>query len=151
MLVWLSVSIEGQTCICQLMPLPLTVSCFSKIQLGLPFWYWLTRVVPDKGPLNGCVCAGVCVSGGTPIGGSAHCTPLGHSPQTPSQHDLLHPPLRTRSNPVKGVDAQRRAAFLIEFAGLLRWSLDRSTKYRDFLSLSLFHALSSSLIRLSCR
>ena len=20
------------------------------------FWYWLTRVVPDKGPLNGCVC-----------------------------------------------------------------------------------------------
>ena len=25
----------------------------------LPFWYWLTRVVPEKGPLNGCVC--VCV------------------------------------------------------------------------------------------
>ena len=23
---------------------------------GLPFWYRLTRVVPDKGPLNGCVC-----------------------------------------------------------------------------------------------
>ena len=40
----------------QLMPLPLTVSCFSKIQIGLPFWYRLTRVVPDKGPLNGCVC-----------------------------------------------------------------------------------------------
>ena len=40
----------------QLMPLPLTVSCFSKIQIGLPFWYWLTRVVPDKGPSNGCVC-----------------------------------------------------------------------------------------------
>ena len=39
----------------QLMPLPLTVSCFSKIQTGLPFWYWLTWVVPDKGPLNGCV------------------------------------------------------------------------------------------------
>jgi len=37
----------------QLMPLPLTDSCFSKIQLGLTFWYWLTRVVPDKGPLNG--------------------------------------------------------------------------------------------------
>jgi len=43
----------------QLMPLPLTVSCFSKIQIGLPFWYWLTRVVPVKGSLNGCVC--VCV------------------------------------------------------------------------------------------
>ena len=36
----------------QLMPLPLTVSCFSKIQIG----YRLTRVVPDKGPLNRCVC-----------------------------------------------------------------------------------------------
>jgi len=22
----------------------------------LPFWYWLTRVVPDKEPLNVCVC-----------------------------------------------------------------------------------------------
>ena len=41
----------------QQMPLPLTVSCFSKIQIGLPFWYWLTRVVLDKGPLNMCVCA----------------------------------------------------------------------------------------------
>ena len=38
----------------QLMPLPLTVSCFSKIKMVLPFWYRLTRVVPDKGPLNGC-------------------------------------------------------------------------------------------------
>ena len=45
----------------QLMPLPLTVSCFSKIQIGLPFWYRLTWVVPDKGPLNGCVCVCVCV------------------------------------------------------------------------------------------
>jgi len=40
----------------RLMPLPLTVSCFSKIQISLPFWYRLTRVVPEKGPLNGCVC-----------------------------------------------------------------------------------------------
>ena len=46
----------------QLMSLPLTVSCYSKIQIGLvlPFWYRLTRVVPEKGPLNGCVC--VCVT-----------------------------------------------------------------------------------------
>ena len=45
----------------QLMPLPLNVSCFSEIQIGFtfPFCYRLTRVVPDKGPLNGCVC--VCV------------------------------------------------------------------------------------------
>jgi len=40
----------------QLMPLPLTVSCFSKIQIGFTFSYRLTQVVPDKGPLNGCVC-----------------------------------------------------------------------------------------------
>ena len=40
----------------QLMPLQLTVSCFSKIQIGFTFRYRLTWVVPDKGPLNGCVC-----------------------------------------------------------------------------------------------
>jgi len=57
----------------QLMPLPLTVSCSSKIQIGFTFlvaadlgtpgkravkrtWYRLTWVVPEKGPLNGCVC-----------------------------------------------------------------------------------------------
>jgi len=45
----------------QLMPLPLTVSCFRKIQIGLPFWYRLTRVVLDKGLLNVCVCVYVCV------------------------------------------------------------------------------------------
>ena len=27
-----------------------------KSRLVLPFWYRLTRVVPDKGPLNVCVC-----------------------------------------------------------------------------------------------
>jgi len=42
----------------QLMPLPLTVSSV-KSRFVFPFWYRLTRVVPDKGPLNGCVC--VCV------------------------------------------------------------------------------------------
>ena len=48
----------------QLMPLPLTVSCFSKIQIGFTCWYRLTRVVPEKGPLNRCVrvCARVSVS-----------------------------------------------------------------------------------------
>ena len=46
----------------QLMPLPLTVSCFSKIQIGFTFLVPAhpgSRVVPDRGPLNGCVC--VCV------------------------------------------------------------------------------------------
>jgi len=38
------------------MPLPLTVFCFIKMQIGfLPFWYRFTRVVLEKGPLNGCV------------------------------------------------------------------------------------------------
>ena len=45
----------------QLMPLPLTVSYFSKIQIGLPFWYRLNQVVLDKALLNGCVCVCVCV------------------------------------------------------------------------------------------
>ena len=38
-LAWLSVWNEMQACIClaQLMPLPLTVSCFSKIQIGFTF------------------------------------------------------------------------------------------------------------------
>jgi len=45
----------------QLMPLPLTVSCCSKIQISLRFWYRLTRVVLEKGPLNVCVCVCACV------------------------------------------------------------------------------------------
>jgi len=40
----------------QLMPLPLTVSCFSKIQIGFTYLVSLTWVVPEKGLLNGCVC-----------------------------------------------------------------------------------------------
>ena len=28
----------------------------QKSRLVLPFWYWLTRAVPNKGPWNGCVC-----------------------------------------------------------------------------------------------
>jgi len=40
----------------QLMPLPLTVSCVSEIQIGFTFLVPATQVVPDKGPLNVCVC-----------------------------------------------------------------------------------------------
>ena len=59
-LAWLSVRSEVQTCIW-----PSWCHCHSlflasaKSRFVLPFWYRLTRVVPDKGPLNGCVC--VCV------------------------------------------------------------------------------------------
>jgi len=37
----------------QLMPLPSIISCFIKIQNGLPFWCKLTEVVLEKRPLNG--------------------------------------------------------------------------------------------------
>jgi len=43
--------------IAQLMPLPLTVSCFSKIQIGFTFPVPAHPGVLDKGPFNGCVCA----------------------------------------------------------------------------------------------
>jgi len=41
----------------QLMPLPLTDSCFSKIQVGFTFLVPAHPGSPRKGPLNGCVCA----------------------------------------------------------------------------------------------
>ena len=56
-LAWLSVWSAVQTCIW-----PSGFHCHSlslasvKSTLVLPFWYRLTRVVPDKGPLSGCVC-----------------------------------------------------------------------------------------------
>jgi len=40
--------------VAQLMPLPLTVSCFSKIQFS--FLVMAYPGSPGKGPLNGCVC-----------------------------------------------------------------------------------------------
>ena len=42
--------------IAQRMPLPLTVSCFSKIQIGFTFLVLANLGSPGKGPLNGCVC-----------------------------------------------------------------------------------------------
>ena len=60
-LAWLSVRSEVQTCIW-----PSWCHCHSlslasvKSRLVLPFWYWLTRVVLEKGPLSSCVC--VCYS-----------------------------------------------------------------------------------------
>jgi len=40
----------------QLMPLPLTVCCFSKIQISFTFLVPAHLGSPGKGPLNGCVC-----------------------------------------------------------------------------------------------
>jgi len=46
----------------QLMPLPLTVSYFSKIQIGFTFLVPSYLDSPGIGPLNGCVCVCVCVA-----------------------------------------------------------------------------------------
>jgi len=54
----------------QLMPLPLTVSCFSKIQIGFPFLVPAHLRSPGKEPLNGCVC--VCVLVGLRLLGGCH-------------------------------------------------------------------------------
>jgi len=60
-LAWLSVWSEGQTCIW-----PSWCHCHSlslasvKSRSVLPFWYQLSRVVPEKGPLNG-MCVISCV------------------------------------------------------------------------------------------
>ena len=55
---WLVVCSDVQICIwpsrCHCHPLSLAS---AKSRLVLPFWYRLTRVVPDTGPLNVCVCA----------------------------------------------------------------------------------------------
>jgi len=47
----------------QLMPLPLTVFCFSKIQIGFTFLVPAHPGSPSrkKWPLNGCVCVRACV------------------------------------------------------------------------------------------
>jgi len=46
----------------QLMPLPLTVSCFSKIQIGFTFLVSAHPGSPGKGAVKwACVCACVCV------------------------------------------------------------------------------------------
>ena len=51
----------------QLMPLPLTVSCFGKIQIGFTFLVPAHLGSPGKGPLNGCVCFCVCVCVCVPV------------------------------------------------------------------------------------
>ena len=45
----------------QLMPLLLTVSCFSKIQIGFTFLVPAHPSSPEKGTLNGFVCVCACV------------------------------------------------------------------------------------------
>ena len=50
--------------VAQLMPLPLTVSCFSKIQIGFTFLVPAHLGSPgQRAVLNVCVCVCVCVCG----------------------------------------------------------------------------------------
>jgi len=60
-LAWLSVWSEVQTCMSKLMPLPLTVSCFSKIQIGFTFLVLAHLGSPGKRAVKWvCVCVCVC-------------------------------------------------------------------------------------------
>jgi len=59
-LAWLSVWSKVQTHMAQLMPLPLTVSCFSKIQIGFTFLVPAHQGSPGKGTVKRvCVCVPV--------------------------------------------------------------------------------------------
>jgi len=46
-----------------LMPLPLTISCFSKIQIGCTFLVPAQPGSPEKGPLNECMCSTILETG----------------------------------------------------------------------------------------
>ena len=60
MLAWLSVWSEVQTHMVQLMPLPLTVSCFSEIQIGFTFLVPAYPGSPGKRVVKrACVCVSV--------------------------------------------------------------------------------------------
>jgi len=83
-LAWLSVWSEMQTCIwsswCHCHSLSLAS---VKSRLVLLFWYQLTRVVLEKGPLNGCVCWIFCHVNGWLVSSST-CWPV-------VAHRLLQP------------------------------------------------------------
>jgi len=57
-LAWMDICLERGADL-QLMPLPLTVSCFSKIQIGFTFLVPDYLGSPGKGPFNG---FNVCIS-----------------------------------------------------------------------------------------
>ena len=52
MVVCLEQGADLQLLTARLMPLPLTVSCFSKIQIGLTFLVPADLGIPEKGQLN---------------------------------------------------------------------------------------------------
>ena len=50
------ICLERSADMAQLMPLPLIVCCFSKIDIGFTFLYWLTQVVLERAINRVCVC-----------------------------------------------------------------------------------------------
>ena len=56
---YLSIGRDADLHTAQLVPLPLSLASV-KSRSVLPFWYRLTRVVPDKGPLDECCCCCCC-------------------------------------------------------------------------------------------
>jgi len=96
--VWLSVCSKVQTCIWTSWCYCHSLSLSSvKSRLVLPFWYWLTWLVPEKGPLNGCVCIHVnmCQSAGTPRWEMENfVTAKFYCPQWPCSRQLVHSGLK---------------------------------------------------------
>ena len=115
----------------QLVPLPLTGSCFSKIQIGFTFLVPAhpTRVVPDKWPLNVRVCLWVSGSRRQPwwfsearVRGGGECPTSKHRPVgdllmagtearclivTSSIGQVRALPLAAVARPVENIDAIR--------------------------------------------
>ena len=65
-----------------------------KSRLVLPFWYRLTLVVPEKGPLNGCVCTALPIRcwPGAGAAGRSHAAETTHEtlpPWRPHQPKML--------------------------------------------------------------
>ena len=61
----------------QRMPLPLTVSCFSKIQIGFTFLVLAYPASPGKkGPLNVCLCVFYDCFRGEPVSSFLYCISL---------------------------------------------------------------------------
>ena len=58
-------------------PLPLTVSCFNKIQIGFTFLVPAHLDSPGQGPLNVCVCVCACLIQYVTIRDAEPVEPLG--------------------------------------------------------------------------
>jgi len=86
--------------IVQLMTLPLSVSCFSKSQIGFSFLVVAYPGSPGKGPLNWCVCVCVCAP---MLIFSYRCTVVCLS--VGQEHDLYKNSLADQ-DAVKGVDSR---------------------------------------------